>query len=61
METKAAIGYFSSMKLLIFLSVPSLLFGGGGYCLAGAIGGVVGLILLVCFGLHFTVGFRPHD
>jgi hypothetical protein len=50
METKTVFGYFQSMKLLMFLSIPSLLFGGGGYCLAGAIGGVVGLILLVCPG-----------
>lgn len=34
------------------------LFAGGGFCLGGAGGGLTGLILLNCIGLHLTGGFR---
>jgi hypothetical protein len=34
------------------------LFAGGGFCLGGPGGGLTGLILLNCIGLHLTGGFR---
>jgi hypothetical protein len=46
------------MSLLLVLLVPLLLFGGGGFCLGGPVGGVIGLILLIGFFLHLTGGFR---
>jgi len=35
-----------------------LLFGGSGFCLGGEGGGLTGLILLDCIGIHLTGGFR---
>ena len=35
-----------------------LLFAGGGFCLGGSGGGLMGLILLNCIGLQLTGGFR---
>jgi hypothetical protein len=34
------------------------LFAGTGFCLRGMGGGLTGLILLNCIGLHLTGGFR---
>jgi hypothetical protein len=36
-------------------------FAGCGFCLAGLIGGVIGLILLICLFLHFTGGFHTQS
>jgi len=46
------------MNILLISVVLLLLFAGSGYCLGGAGGGLTGLILLNCIGLHFTGGFR---
>ena len=43
----------------VFLVVTLLsLFAGGGFCLGGTGGGLTGLILLNCIGLHLTGGFH---
>jgi hypothetical protein len=57
-ETIAAVCHLKTMSLLLVLLVPLLLFGGGGFCLGGSVGGLIGLILLICLILHFTGGFR---
>jgi hypothetical protein len=46
------------MRTLLSLVMLPLFFAGSGFCLAGLIGGVIGLILLICLILHFTGGFR---
>ena len=46
------------MNLFIFLLVLLLLFGGGGFCLGGPVGGVVGLMLMTGLVFYLSVGFR---
>jgi hypothetical protein len=46
------------MKTLFLVVMLLLLFAGSGFCLGGPGGGLTGLILLNCIGLHLTGGFR---
>jgi hypothetical protein len=46
------------MKTLYLVVTLLFLFAGGGFCLGGTGGGLTGLILLNCIGLHLTGGFH---
>jgi len=46
------------MKTLFLVVTLLFLFAGGGFCLGGSGGGLMGLILLNCIGLQLTGGFR---
>jgi hypothetical protein len=46
------------MKTLLLVVALLFLFAGGGFCLGGPAGGLIGLILLNCIGLHLTGGFH---
>ena len=46
------------MKTLFLVVTLLFLFAGGGFCLGGTGGGLTGLILLNCIGLHLTGGFH---
>jgi hypothetical protein len=50
--------YLAPMKTLFLVVTLLFLFAGGGFCLGGPVGGVIGLILLNCIGLHLTGGFH---
>ena len=50
--------HFETMKTLFLVVMLLFLFAGSGFCLGGAGGGLTGLILLNCIGLHLTGGFR---
>ena len=49
------------MKTLFLVVTLLLLFAGGGFCLGGSVGGLTGLILLNCIGLHLTGGFHRQN
>jgi hypothetical protein len=51
--------HLAAMKTLFLVVTLLSLFAGGGFCLGGAGGGLTGLILLNCIGLHLTGGFHP--
>ena len=61
MEIVAAMCQLGAMNLLLVLLVLCLCFGGGGFCLGGLAGGVIGLILLSCLVLHLTGAFRAQS
>jgi len=61
MEPAAMPCHHGSMKTLLSLVLLPFFFAGSGFCLAGLIGGVVGLILLICLFLHFTGGFHTRS
>jgi hypothetical protein len=46
------------MKTLFLVATLLFLFAGGGFCLGGTGGGLTGLIMLNCIGLHLTGGFH---
>ncbi len=46
------------MKTIFLVATLLFLFAGSGFCLGGAGGGLAGLIVLDCIGLHLTGGFR---
>ena len=46
------------MKALFLVATLLFLFAGSGFCLGGVGGGLAGLMLLNCIGLHLTGGFR---
>jgi hypothetical protein len=50
--------YLAAMKTSFLVVVLLFLFAGGGFCLGGPVGGLIGLILLNCIGLHLTGGFH---
>jgi hypothetical protein len=50
--------YLAAMKTLFLVVALLFLFAGGGFCLGGTGGGLIGLILLNCVGLHLTGGFH---
>jgi hypothetical protein len=50
--------YLAAMKTLFLVVTLLSLFAGGGFCLGGSGGGLIGLILLNCIGLHLTGGFH---
>jgi hypothetical protein len=57
--TVAAACYFAAMNTFLVLLVLLLLFGGGGFYFGGpAIGGGIGLILLICLAIYCVGGFR---
>jgi hypothetical protein len=47
-----------AMKTLFLVVKLLFLFGGSGFCLGGPVGGVFGLILLICIVLQLTSGLR---
>jgi hypothetical protein len=49
--------HLAAMKTLFLIVTLLFLFAGGGFCLGGPVGGLIGLILLNCIGLHLTGGF----
>ncbi|HEY5233344.1 MAG TPA: hypothetical protein VIK35_07425 [Verrucomicrobiae bacterium] len=58
MEFVATSCHLAGMRTLLSLVMLPFFFAGSGFCLAGLIGGLTGLILLICLFLHFTGGFR---
>jgi hypothetical protein len=50
--------HLAAMKTSFLVVALLFLFAGGGFCLGGSFGGLTGLILLNCIGLHLTGGFR---
>lgn len=58
MESVATPCHLGGMKTLLSMILLPLFFAGSGFCLAGLIGGLIGLILLICLFLHFTGGFH---
>jgi hypothetical protein len=50
--------YLAAMKTLFLVVALLFLFAGGGFCFGGPGGGLTGLILLNCIGLHLTGGFH---
>lgn len=61
MEFVATPCHLGGMKTLLFIVMLLSLFAGSGFCLGGLIGGVIGLILLICLILHFTGGPHTHN
>jgi hypothetical protein len=50
--------HLAAMKTLFLVVTLLSLFAGGGFCLGGPVGSLIGLILLNCIGLHLTGGFH---
>jgi hypothetical protein len=50
--------HLAAMKMLYLVVTLLFLFAGGGFCLGGTGGGLTGLIMLNCIGLHLTGGFH---
>ena len=50
--------HLAAVKILFLVVTLLFLFAGGGFCLGGIGGGLTGLILLDCVGLHLTGGFH---
>jgi len=61
MESVAGPCHLVGMKTLISLVMLPFFFAGSGFFLAGLIGGVVGLILLICLILQLTGGFHTRS
>ena len=61
MEFVATPCHLRGMKTLLFVVMLLSLFAGSGFCLGGLIGGVIGLILLICLILHLTSGSRMQN
>jgi hypothetical protein len=61
MESVAWPCHLGDMKTLLFVIMLLFLFAGSGFYLGGSIGGVIGLILLICLFLHLTGGFSTQS
>ena len=61
MASAATPCHLAAVSASIFSFVRLLSFGGGGFYLGGAVGGIIGLILLVCLVLQLMGGFHAQN